>query len=160
MRSPLAYVRTTVSQLLDLAARLVEAVEAILGRFSALIDAINHFEVPESALKEPGDGLLIEAMAARIADLSVAVDEGVKNVQRSERRVRAVVQSARKELAEHGYEHAGLEAEATELRDINADGGENGAVPVVPESVEVDPSLPSPAPGVSMKDFLAIRGRR
>lgn len=159
MRSPFGSIQSWFSAVLDLLARLVEAVEGILGRIAALIDAVNQIESRESAPPVPVDFDALESMAANITDLRLAVDEGIKNVQRSERRVRAVVQSARKELAEQGFEHAGVEAEAGELREVDGEGSDNGALQPVPADVEVSPDLPSPAPGMTMRDFLNIRGR-
>lgn len=74
--------------------------------------------------------------------LTMAVAEGIENVQRAERRVRATVARARKELREHGMESAGLEAEWSELRERDGDGGEGEGVPPVQEHVARDPSAP------------------
>lgn len=48
--------------------------------------------------------------------------------KRAEERARAVVRSARKELEASGVDHAGLEAEAGELRLLDDDGGGDGEV--------------------------------
>lgn len=60
----------------------------------------------------------------------IAVAEGIERVERYERRIKATVARAKKELAEQGFEHAGIEAEAAELGLVNGGGGE--AVPVRP----------------------------
>ena len=98
-------------------------------------------ERPETApAPRYDDGPIREAMNAILAsqgdlesqvrDLHIAVDEGIQRVDRSERRVRAVVQRARKRLEDLGYEDEGLEAEARELRLVN--GADSPAQPMQP----------------------------
>lgn len=92
-----------------------------------------------------------EALRAQYADidewrddLTIAVSEGVKNVQRAENRIRATVRRAREELGALGVESPGLEAEASELRLIDGGGGEAGGVP--PVRAELGDSV-TPPPG-------------
>ena len=158
MWSPFASIRRTVSQILDLAARSAEALEGILGSIAALIDLANRFETRESAPRDPDDHNRLNVMEAKLEDLVLAVSEGVNNVQRSERRVRAVVRSARRELADAGFEHTGLEAENSELRDINGDDSEAERVPEVPASV-AQPQH-SIIPGVTVSQMRLARARR
>jgi len=72
----------------------------------------------------------------RIMELTLAVDEGVRSVARAEKRVAKTVQVARRQLAEGGMEHPGLDAEAAELRDRDGDPVEEDNLPSVPEGVE------------------------
>jgi hypothetical protein len=64
-------------------------------------------------------------------DINQAVAEGIKHVDRVENRIRATVRRAREQLADHGYEHPGLEAEAQELRRSDGAGGREEGVPPV-----------------------------
>jgi len=124
-----------------------------------LVDVVGRLERPEGAPVAPPSDARLEAMAARIEDLTLAVDEGIKNVQRSERRVRSVVQSARRELQEAGFESPGVEAEATELREVHGDGGDDGKLRAVPTDVEDDSQIPSGIPGVSLRQMRTARRR-
>jgi len=85
----------------------------------------------------------------KIKELTFAVSEGIERTDRAERRIRNAIQRARKELAAHGFEDPGLEAEASELRIVDGDGGGDGGVPVVPEEVAEAESAPSSIKGVS-----------
>jgi hypothetical protein len=76
----------------------------------------------------------------RMNELTMAVAEGIQHVDRAERRVKATVARARKQLEEHGLESPGLEAEWAEVRDGNGDGGEERGVQPVREEVGGDPS--------------------
>jgi len=91
----------------------------------------------------------LDQITTQIKELTFAVSEGIERTDRAERRVRGVIQRARKELGARGYEDPGLEAEAYELRAVDGDGGKDGGVPTVPEKVaEVEPA-PSSIRGVS-----------
>lgn len=70
-------------------------------------------------------------------DVSVAVSEGIKHIDRAESRIRSTVSRARKELEKQGFESAGLEAESAELRLVDAGGSEEGELPALREAVEV-----------------------
>lgn len=160
MWSPFAPIHSWLSAVLDLAARGVEALEGILGRLAALIDTINQFECPPSTDPLPTGDLTIDLLASRVEDLTIAVAEGVNNVQRSERRVRAVVASARRELAEAGYAHPGLEAEATQLVPDDGDERDQDGLPPVSTQLAVDSEIPGPIAGVSLKAMTVARARR
>lgn len=73
---------------------------------------------------------------ARIDDLYLAVDEGIKHVDRSERRVRAVVGRAKARMADLGYEDPALEGEAEQLRLVDGGAGEDEGLRPVHEYVE------------------------
>lgn len=81
---------------------------------------------------------LARAHEDRMNNLTLAVAEGISHVDRAEKRVRATVNRARKELRESGVESPGVEAEAAELRLIHGGLGEEEGMPPVPTSV-VDP---------------------
>lgn len=99
-------------------------------------------ERPQTAAVPPYDDTeLRDAIAAlgdalasqddRVGKLLIAVDEGIQHVDRSERRVRAVVQRAKSRLADLGYEDEGVEAEHRALSLVHAgDGGEESMPPV------------------------------
>ena len=161
MRSPFAAIQRWFSEVLRAVWRAVDALEGILATMRALEATLAGFEARESAPALPADDIRLERLAVRIDDLTLAVSEGVNNVQRSERRVRAVVTSARRQLAEAGYEHAGLEAEAGELRSLDGESGNGEPVPAVPEGVDVPAQAEhSVIPGVSMRQMQVARARR
>ena len=161
MRSPLAAIGSWFSRVLYALQAAAVALEGILAHFKALVEALERFEVRESAQALPADDIRLEGLATRIDDLTLAVSEGVNNVQRSERRVRAVVTSARRQLAEAGYEHPGIEAEIGELRSLDGEGGNGEEVPAVPESVAgIDLDRPSVIPGLTVRQMQVARARR
>ncbi len=161
MRSPFAPIGRWFAEALDCFQAGVDALHGILATMRALEVKLAAFEARESAQALPPDDIRLEGLAKRIDDLTVAVSEGVNNVQRSERRVRAVVTSARRQLAEAGYAHPGLEAEDSELRSVDGEGGDDEPVPAVPEAV-VDPhqAQHSVIPGVTVRQMQVARARR
>lgn len=79
----------------------------------------------------------------RLLELETMVDtlpqrwEQIKaEATRAEGRARAVVRDAQKQLAQSGVEHAGLEAQASELRVVDGGAGAGEPVPAVREGVE------------------------
>lgn len=85
----------------------------------------------------------LDALSSQVGDLrermdrlTIAVAEGIEHVERAERRVRATVARARRELSEDGVAHPGLEAEHAQLRDGDGDGGEERGVQPVREEVD------------------------
>lgn len=75
---------------------------------------------------------------ALIMDLTLAVDVGIKDVKRAEKRVAKTVQGARRLVRESGLEHPGLEAEAAELRDRDGEASDDEELPTVQPGVEED----------------------
>jgi len=126
-----------------------DSVEAIAG---ALEDA-------QSAPAEVGEDPRITTIQLKIDELTAALSEGILRVQRSENRVRAIVTGARKELAEHGFEHPGIEAEASELQQHDDPDSKAEPVQPVPESVDPDEE-PSSIPGVTMGELQRGRASR
>ena len=158
MRSPFASIKSWFSQGLILGYRGVEALECILGTIQVLIDLLKNFESDKSAPGAPIDSARLEAMDSKIDDLTLAVREGVNNVQRSERRVRAVVRSARQELRDAGFEHSGIEAENSELREVDGSDSEAEQLPEVPAGVgQAEHSI---VPGVTVRQMQVARARR
>lgn len=100
----------------------------------------------------------IAELDKRLVETRQAVAEGIERVDRSERRIKATVTRARKELESRGYTDPGLEAEDHELRLIDGVGSEDGGVHAVSgEMGEVEGS-PSSVRGVSSEQLRRIRG--
>jgi len=139
----------------DIGVRLGSLTEALRDDTIALRNLLDlKIDVPP-----PTEDPRIAALAAKIEDLTLAVGEGIQRVRRTENRVRAVVDGARRELADAGFASSGVEAEATELELI--DGGESAPEPVleVPADVGVSPETPSSVPGVTVEQLRrAITG--
>lgn len=92
-----------------------------------------------------------DALAARVWELEQLVDalpvkweEFAKQAKRSEDRARAIVRRAREELEEQGLEHAGVEAEARELRLGDGDGSQGGGMQPVRADMAQDPQARPP----------------
>lgn len=99
----------------------------------------------------------IQELRDALQETRAAVAEGIQHVERVEKRIRGTVRRARKELADNGFQHDGLEAEAEDLRLFDGDGGEDGWVPPVQQDVG---DAPSSIPGLSRMQLLRIRGLR
>ena len=95
----------------------------------------------------------LDQITTQIKDLTFAVSEGIERTDRAERRVRGVIQRARKELGARGYEDPGLEAEAYELRKVDGDGGKDSGLPAVPEEVAAVDGAASSIKGVSAEQL-------
>ena len=91
-------------------------------------------------------------------DLILAVSEGIERTERAERRVKATVKRARRELSDRGLTDPGLEAEDAELSEVDAEPGGNGGVqPVRREVAPVAPAASS-VRGVSIDVMRRYRG--
>ena len=77
----------------------------------------------------------VGAIADTVDDLKAAVAHGIEHVERTEARIRATVQRARKEFREGDYQHPGVEAEAEQLRLLDGGRSEGGELPPVREGV-------------------------
>ena len=88
-------------------------------------------------------------------EIVIAVSEGIERTDRAERRIKATVQRARKQLETLGYDDPGLEAEAVELRLLDGDGSEKSELP--PVSTPVEESASS-VRGVSAETMRRARG--
>lgn len=94
----------------------------------------------------------------RVREYVIALAEGIERVDRSERRVKATVARARKELEASGVIDPGVEAEAEQLRLVDAAGGSDRGMYAVPAEVEVPAEAPSSIPGVSAAQLRSMRG--
>lgn len=77
----------------------------------------------------------------RFGELTLAVDEGIKHVDRSERRVRSTVRRAVQRMEEAGYIDEAVEAEAAGIRELDAEERGEEELQPVPADVEGDPAL-------------------
>ena len=96
----------------------------------------------------------ISALENQIADLVMAVSEGISKVERAEARIRATVKRARAELEEHGLSSPGLDAEAADLRATDGEGSRADGVPSVPAHVAA-PDMAG-IPGTWEQEDLAL----
>jgi len=88
-------------------------------------------------------------------EIVIAVSEGIERTDRAERRIKATVQRARKQLETLGYVDDAVEAEAVELRLLDGDGSDQSEVPPVPAPVEESASS---VRGVSAETMRRARG--
>ena len=91
-------------------------------------------------------------------DLVLAVAEGIERTERAERRVKAVVKRARKELADSGLTDPALEAEDRELSPVDEERGENGGLQPVRGAVAPAREEPSSVRGVPLATMRRMRG--
>lgn len=84
--------------------------------------------------KEGFNEQLYAEVIKRVEDLTIAVDEGIRRVDRAENRVQKTVTSARRLVSDAGLEHAGIDAEHEELQSSNGEGIE--PLPAMPVEVE------------------------
>ncbi len=92
----------------------------------------------------------------QFTELKLALADGIQRVDRAENRIQKTVTSARRLVANAGLEHAGLDAEAAELREEHADGSEEDPVPPLQPVLELDG--PSGIPGLSRSELAEMRG--
>jgi len=96
----------------------------------------------------------------KLQDLETAVDHGIRQVTRQENRIRGVVRRAREELAEGGFSHPALEAEAAELRYVDGEGSGGERLRPVPTEVGSPGQAPPGVPGYFSPEHLAaLRSR-
>jgi len=116
--------------LLGLAGALAAAIWFAKGQVAAVLRSIDAIERPESGpvtVQLYEDAWIHEALK----DLHIAVDEGIEHASRSERRVRAVVASAKRRFESEGYVDPGVEAEAGALPLVDDDRvGDEGMRPL------------------------------
>jgi len=91
-------------------------------------------------------------------EIVIAVSEGIERTDRAERRIKATVQRARKQLETLGYVDDAVEAEAVELRLLDGDGSEKRGVSPVPAEVADAPPESSSVRGVSAETMKRARG--
>jgi len=100
----------------------------------------------------------VQKTAGRFGDLTIAIDSGIKHVERAEARVRGVVTRAKRELADKGVEAPGLEAEMGELQLLDGDTVFEQGMQQLPPDVEVPE--PSSIPGITADELRRARMMR
>jgi len=115
----------------DLEARVLELERWV----SSVLDKLNTSS--QAAELAVSSSKLLEQ---RIDVLTLAVDEGIRHVDRAEKRIRATVGRARRELQELGVESPGLEAEAADLRVLDGGQGAGERVQAMHPTVDADPA--------------------
>lgn len=100
----------------------------------------------------------VENMEEGHKELVIAVSEGIERVDRAERRIKATVKRARKELSDRGLVDPGLEAEDQELHDVDGEGSDGRGVPPVREEVAPAADAPSSIKGVPLAVLRRARG--
>jgi len=139
--------------------RGIFVLEGIQEALNAIQGTLADLELPPTGPVSDVEDPRIAALERKIEDLTTALGDGILRVQRSENRVRAIVQGARKELADAGFEHPGIEAEARELQPVDGTGGEPEQVPTVSADV-ADDYAPSTIPGITLGQFRRAFSRR
>ncbi len=140
------------------AALLVSAL-AHLGHLyvqRSIIADLHALEMARQPAPQPFDD---SALWQRLEVLTLAISEGIANVDRAEKRVRATVARARAQLAEQGVVSAGVEAEHSELQQVDGEGSEPAQLQLVPENVApaVEGDAPSGIPGMTLAQVEQIR---
>jgi len=123
------------------------------------IDSIN-LEIASLRATSDGFDTKILALENKMTNLVLAVAEGIQGYEKSERRVQATIQRARKQFKERGFESPGLEAEAHDLRLIDGARGDEFGVPAVPPEVAQAADEASSVPGVTLEQLQRARGFR
>lgn len=107
---------------------------------------------PQAAPEPVPDRLVTDDLQRQIDRLTLAVSDGIERVARAESRVSKTVTSARRLLKDSGLEHAGIEAEAEEIRGRDESPSEEtpvqGVLPILADD------RPSGVPGMT-NDHLA-----
>jgi len=153
-----------------------QAVEAQLARIGDRLDAAEtqqgaNRDVPEVAWSNSDLDALeqrcidaVDSINGRLEQLEegrqelvLAVSEGIERTDRAERRIKATIKRARRELADAGLTDPALEAEAAELQLIDDRASDPGPVPPVQAAVEQDTEVDQPIPGVPGRSFRRMR---
>jgi len=142
------------------AERRIQAINA--RQISSAIAGIDEAKTcPDAAVAMENIGALAESqrqLEKRIKELTVAVSDGIEHTNRSDRRIRATVARARKELGDRGLIDPAVEAENYELRVVDGDAGEERVLPTVPGQTELPSENPSSVRGVSAEQLRRARG--
>ena len=75
-----------------------------------------------------------ESLRKLVEDLTLALDDGIRRVDRAENRIQKTVASSRAAVRKAGIEHAGIEAEFDQLEPPDAE--PDDTMPALPEEVE------------------------
>ncbi len=113
----------------------------------------------ESAKLAPSADVDLEPLERKMAQLTIAVAEGIERVDRAESRVQTTLRSAQAKFAAGGYEHAGVLAEIDNLPDDDGAGSEGAQLQLVPENLApaVEGDAPSGIPGMTLAQVEQIR---
>lgn len=143
--------------------QILAAVESLRSADGAVADAttavmedvraaLEHLQIRMKAIEDDEDKR--DDWQKRI---TIAVGEGIERVERTERRIQGTVKRARKELADAGFEHGGLEVEGTDIQLVDAHIRDQERLQPVPGNVEVEPEASS-IKGVSREALARVRG--
>lgn len=132
----------------------ISGLEARQGELTELVLRARH-ELSATTAQVDGLAAAHKLQAERVDVLTLAVDEGIRHVDRAEKRVRATVGRARRELAEAGFVSPGVEAEAADIHEL--DGGASGAEGMPPVSAPVDSDPAANAPDPLLETLRALR---
>jgi len=134
------------------AQRAILRISSDLGDLRRIVDA------HEDAVVQPYDDTELRSM---LDTLTQAVGSGIKEVDRNNKRIEAVVRRARAELEDVGLEHAGLEAANSEIQPVDGTGSDEQQVLDLPPIMEAprgyDP--PSGVPGFTVSELKTWRER-
>jgi len=124
-------------------------------RVGVVLHTFDQRESPESADLEPLWSS-IEGLEKRtlsdLQDLRMAVAEGIEHADRSERRVRAVVQSAKRRFEAEGYVDPGVQAEEAALPELDGSNGIEQRMLPLPEDVASLQTAWASVPGLTPTD--------
>jgi len=148
-RDPFSALQREQGARIDAEHRLGQALKELAGEVDSLAS-----QVVELA----GLPVAVERLEGRDKQITLAVAEGIEKVERAERRVGATIARAQKKLKDLGYTDPGLEAEADQLRLVDAGGGDESELPELPPEVGADQETPSSVPGVSAAQLARVRG--
>jgi len=147
--------RLETAPVLALAPEEIEAYEPLQARVLVIESVINTMRSHGASIRELNTS--VEDLSGDLASLKLAVAEGIERVDRAERRIRASVRRARKELLERGLVDDGLEAEDAQLREADGDGGDDDGLQLVQEELGQASDEASSIRGVSLEALR--RGR-
>ena len=142
---------------------LVAAVSAAARAFLGMQSILKASQKPsEGSVTADLPSVEYTELRAEIDTLRQAVAHGIEQRERNDRRIEAVVRRARKELADSGMEHGGLEAEVGDLQLVDAGGSYDQWMPPVPDRLATgegyDP--PSGVPGFTVSQLAEFRARQ
>lgn len=81
---------------------------------------------------------LVQEIGKRVDDLTIAMDEGIKHVDRAEKRIRGIAQGAQRRFEKAGLIDAGVDAEVEELQAGDARGIDPQGVLPLPSGMGVE----------------------
>lgn len=101
----------------------------------------------------------VATFRARDKTFALAIEEGIERVDRAERRIKATVARAKKELRDNGAAStAALDEEALNLFGADDERSASSGVPPVSTEVESVDEAPSSIRGVSRETLRRVRG--